>query len=153
MLILKHIFISWNIKYKDILNLNKSVIKYTTRMHSSRMCTVCSSSHLLGWGCLPECMLVYTPPLGLALDTPLGLDLDPWTPRHLPARPLNLPPGCGPRHLPGRPLNLPPVCGPRHPRPDPQPLPGSGPRHLPTKYLNLPHGHGLGHPLWTDRHL
>ena len=31
-----------------------------TRMHSSRMRTTCSSSHLLR-GCLPQCMLEYTP--------------------------------------------------------------------------------------------
>ena len=93
-------------------------------MHFSRMCTARSSSHLLGGG-LPQCMLGYTPP-GLGLDTfpqtwawnppGVGLETPPrvWAWRHppqcgletpqvymawrppLPARPPNLPPGCGP---------------------------------------------------------
>ena len=59
-----------------------------TRMHSSRMPTVRSSSRLLGG--LPRCMLGYTPlHLGLA-PLPPGLGLE------TPARPLNLPAGYGP---------------------------------------------------------
>ena len=60
-----------------------------TRIHSSRMRTARSSSCLWGGGgCLPQCMLEYTP-LGLGLDThpntPLGVGLDTplvsvWTP-------------------------------------------------------------------------
>ena len=46
-------------------------------MHSSRMRTTRSDSHLLG-GVLPQCMLGYVPP----------------------ARPLNLLPGCGPEDPP-----------------------------------------------------
>ena len=67
-----------------------------------------------GGGCLPQCMLGYTPP-GLGLDTPRAWAWTPpplawaWTTPKLPlglgldtllARPPNLPPGPGPRHPP-----------------------------------------------------
>ena len=47
-----------------------------TRMHSSRMCTIQSSSRLLG-GWLSQYMLRYPTPLGLGLDTPRA-----WTWTH-----------------------------------------------------------------------
>ena len=78
-------------------------------MHSSRMRTARSSSHLLG-GCLPQCMLGY--PLGVGLETHpcVGLETPPvwawrppwvWAWRPLQARPLNFPLGCGPGDLQG----------------------------------------------------
>ena len=102
-----------------------------TRMHSSRMCTTCSSSHQGG---LPQCMLGYTPwvwawrPLGVGLETPKvwasrplvwawrppGVDLQTpqvWTwrpPRH---GPVELP-SVGLETHQARPLNFPPGCGP-----------------------------------------
>ena len=80
----------------------------TTRMHSSRMCTVRSSSRLLG-ECLPQCMLGYTPPLGLGLDTPSpGLGLDIPLGRHTPRPGPGHPPGSGPGHPPGLGLDIPP---------------------------------------------
>ena len=63
-------------------------------MHSNRMRTAHSSNHLLGRGCLPQCMLGY--PLGVGLEIP-------------PARPLNFPPGCGPGDSPGQTPQLPPL--------------------------------------------
>ena len=68
-----------------------------TRMHSSRMHTARSSSRLLG-GCLPQCMLGYTPPTQALV----------WRP-----------PGCGPGHPPARPLNLPPWVWAWRPPPTP----------------------------------
>ena len=72
------------------------------------------------WGCLPRCMLRYTP---------RSVGLEP--PQCGPG-----PPGCGlpPPHRcgPGQAPQHPPGSGPRHPpRPDPQHPPGSGPRHPP----------------------
>ena len=64
-------------------------------MHSSRMHTACSSSHLLG-GCLPQCMLGYTH----------------THPHHTPPCGPGDPPGCGPRDSPGQtPQPPPPGCG------------------------------------------
>ena len=84
-----------------------------TRMYSSRMRTVRSSSRLLGrgGGCLPQCMLGYTPLLGLGLKTPPG-----YGPRHPPG-PGPGPPRHGPGHPPGQTPNLPPGPGPRQPPP------------------------------------
>ena len=117
-----------------------------TRIHSSRMRTVRSSSRLLGG--LPQCMLGYTPhlslnPQGLGLQTPparppsspLGMVLQiAWAspstpPRYGPGdspltRPLNILPGYGPADppLPARPPNLPPrVWACRPPDQTPQP--------------------------------
>ena len=60
---------------------------HATRMHSSRMRTVHSSSHLLGG--LPQCMLGYPPPGCGPGDTPPPV----WAWRQPQARPLNFPPG------------------------------------------------------------
>ena len=113
-------------------------------MHSSRMRTARSGSHLLG-GCLPQCMLGYTPrawdpqvltwtpPSGIGLDTPLGLGLHP------PSQTPNLPPGCGLdislAILPTSPWvwASAPLPSPHYPQPDP----------------NLPLSEGLD-PLWLD---
>ena len=107
-----------------------------TRMHSSRMCTTCSSSRQGG---LPQCMLGYTHwvwawrPPGLGLKTPqvwacrpllwawrppgVGLQSPPppnvWAwraPRHGPVEP----PGVGLETPQARPLNFPPGCGPEN---------------------------------------
>ena len=95
-----------------------------TRMHSSMMRTVRSSSRLLGGGGMSHCMLGYNPPcLGLKtpparpLTFPLGMELEKITPP-VPARPLNLPPGYGP----GDPLT-------------PQPPPGYGPGDSPVNRM------------------
>ena len=67
---------------------------FLTRMHSSRMRTARSSSRWMG-GCLPQCMLGYTTPLGVGLETPrpnpstfplgVGLETPPGqTPEALP---------------------------------------------------------------------
>ena len=74
------------------------LLSLKTGMHSSRMRTAGSSSHLLERGvCLPQCMLGYTPlPPGLGMETPWA-----WRPPRViletpPARPPNnFPPGCG----------------------------------------------------------
>ena len=58
------------------------VIIGKTRMHSSRMRSACSSSHLLGW-CLPQCMGWYLPQCMLGYTPPRAWA---WTP-----------PGSGPR--------------------------------------------------------
>ena len=65
-------------------------------MHSSRMRTVRSSRRLLEGGCLPQCILGYTPPWVWTWTPPppvLGLD----------------PPGPGPGHPLGR--HTPPGLG------------------------------------------
>ena len=128
-----------------VSNVTLLISNSKTRMHSSRMHTACSSSHLLGEeGCLPQCMLGYThtptthphvgleTPLGVGLETPqpdpstfpLGVGLEtPWpdpstSPWVWAWRP----------HI-ARPLNLNPGCGPRdlqgmlgyHPHPSPLP--------------------------------
>ena len=100
-------------------------------MHSSRMHTAHSSSHLLVGG-LPQCMLGYPPP-GVGLETPLGVGLEtPWVWAWRPPRPdpstspwvwawrpppgVGLrPPGCGPGDPPGMGLET--------PRPDPSTAP------------------------------
>ena len=80
---------------------------YTTRMHSSRINTACSSSH--GGGGLPQCMLGYTP-LGVGLET-----APVWAWR---------PPGCGSGKPPGQTPQLPPwVWAWRPPWPDPSTSP------------------------------
>ena len=117
----------------------KAPLTVRTRMHSSRMRTVCSSSRLLGGGEGGVCLSawwhthprawVWTPP-GLGLD-PLGMGLNPR--RQTPQ------PTLGP--------------GPTPPRADPQPPPGPGPRH-PPQTPNLPPGPGPRHPpvnRMTDR--
>ena len=104
-------------------------------MHSSRMRTVHSSSHLLGG--VSMCMLGYIhththlglePPLILGLDNPLGLSLDPpglglETP--LPGQTPQPPPGYGPGDLPGQTPQPPPGMGletPPSQTPQPPPL-------------------------------
>ena len=88
---------------------------YISRMHSSRMHTARSSSHLLGGVYLGACW--DTPPLGVGLETPSpSVDLEtPWVGawRPLQPDPSTSPPGCGSGdpHL-ARPLNLPLWCGP-----------------------------------------
>ena len=74
-----------------------------TRMHSSRMRTVRSSSRLLGGVCLSACWDAHPPgpgpgpqpptPPALGLDTlpGLGLDTSPARPPNLPPRPSTLP--------------------------------------------------------------
>ena len=124
-----------------------------TRMHLSMMRTARSSSRLLG-GCLPQCMLGYTHPLAVGLEThpqvwawrpprpdpstfPLGVGQE--TPPQ--ARPFNFPPGCGPGDPPqARPLNFPPGCGPGDPpRPDPSTFPpGCRPGDPPDQTPQLP---------------
>ena len=61
-------------------------------MHSSRMCTVCSSSHLCGGG-LPQCMLGYQPPWTRPPGTP-----PPWD--QAPPRADPLGPGTPPEQAP-----------------------------------------------------
>ena len=110
-----------------------------------------------GRGCLPQCMLGYTP-LGMGLKTP------PWCgPGDPPSQTLNLPPGCGPGDPPPvRPLNLPSGCGPgdlqgmlgyppvwawRPPSGQtPQLPPMCGPGDPPARPLNFPPGCGPGDP-------
>ena len=59
---------------------------------------------LVGGGCLPQCMLGYTPsPLGLGLDTPMGVGMDPPSPE------------CGLGHPPPRGMDL----DTPFPKPDP----------------------------------
>ena len=98
---------------------------FLTRMHSSRMRTARSSSRLLGEGCLPHCMLGYTHPPGVGLETP------PW---------------CGPGDtLPG--------VGLETPWPDPSTSPlGVGLETPLARPLNLPLGVGLETPppTWTE---
>ena len=77
-----------------------------TRMHSSKMRTARSSSHLLGSVCLSACWdapLGLETPLGVGLETPLGVGLE--TPSQTPNFPP--PPGVGLETPPARPLNLP----------------------------------------------
>ena len=92
-------------------------------MHSSRMRTARSSSHLPVWGGgLPQCMLVY--PLGVGLETPLGVSLE--TPLGVgletPSRPdpSISPLGVGLETPQARPLNIPPGYGPGDPPVDRQ---------------------------------
>ena len=62
-------------------------ISVNTRMHSSRVRTVRSSSCLLVGRCLPQCMLRYTPSPRSGPGPPLGLDLGTLPrpgPRHHP---------------------------------------------------------------------
>ena len=91
-------------------------LQTVTRMHSSMMRITHRSSHLRG-GCLPQCMLGYTPQawawtplLGVGRTPPhVGLDTHPqvwaWTPLGLhldttSSQTPRPPPGPGPRHLP-----------------------------------------------------
>ena len=120
-------------------------------MHSSRMRTARSSSHLLGAGgvCLSACWHTPGPgpihpplPLGVGLETPPGQTPHPpwaWAFRPLPGQTPNLPPGCGPGDSPQPDPPNPPGVGLETPSQTPQPPPprcGSG-----------------DPPLWTERHL
>ena len=87
-----------------------------TRIHSSRMRTTRSSSHQLGGGSLPQCMLGYTPWVwGPGVPPGVGLDPPPrvwaWRPSLWPD-PLNPPPGCGPGDPPGQSPQPFARCGP-----------------------------------------
>ena len=64
-------------------------------MHSSRMRTARGSSHPRGGGCLPQCILGYTHPLGVGLETPRCGPGDP-------------PPGVGLETSPDQTPQLPP---------------------------------------------
>ena len=101
-----------------------------TRMHSSRMCTACSSSCLL-WGVyLITCWDTHIPGVGLETpsgcrpgDPPPGVGLESPPPRcgsgDSPGQTPNLPPGCGPGDPPGQTPQPPPppwVCAWRPPR-------------------------------------
>ena len=76
------------------------LLQKKTRMHSSRMLTVCSSSCVLGGGHLPQCMLGYTPPTRPGPPAP--------GPGDTLARPLNLSSGYGPGETPGQTPQHPP---------------------------------------------
>ena len=84
------VVIQWGIYIEKNPELNE------TRMHSSGMHIACSSSHL-GGGCLPQCMLGYTP-LVVGLETPPGVGLEtPWVwAWRPPGQTFQPPPGCGP---------------------------------------------------------
>ena len=137
----------------------------TTRMHSSRMRTVHSSSCLLGGSASMHAGK--HSPTGLGLDPhPLGLDppsqtptspwVWAWTPQpHLPTSPLGLglenPPPARPPPKSPQPPSW--VWAWRLPQPDnPNLLPGSGPGESPSQTPNLPTGSGHGDPpaLWTE---
>ena len=96
-----------------------------TRMHSGRMRTARSSSHLLGWGVSVSVHAGIHTPLGVGLETPPRCrpgDTPSQTPQSPPwvwawrppwPDPSTFPPGCGPGDPPpARPLNLPFGCGP-----------------------------------------
>ena len=93
-------------------------------MHSRRMHTARSSSHLLGDICINACwdtpwVWAWRPircgpvdPLGVGLETPLGQtsQLPPWVWAWRPPRPdqSTFPPGCGPGDPLGQTSQLPP---------------------------------------------
>ena len=94
----------YSILHKRISSVYTSA--FATRMHSSRMRTARSSSRQLG-GCLPQCMLGYTPqvwawrlPWVWAWRTPPGLGLEN-PPRSGPGDPTRCGPGCIPACLAG----------------------------------------------------
>ena len=94
-------------------------------MHSSRMCTVRSSSRLLGGGgCLPRhaaCWDTHSPRCGPGDPPGVGLEIPP-------ARPFNLPLWVWAWRPPLARTSPPPQCEPGDPQPDPSTAPhGCGP--------------------------
>ena len=98
------------------------LIHKETRMHSSRMRTGRSSSHLLGVGGLPQWMLKYPLPQVLAWRPPKS---DPST----------SPLGVGLETPPGQTPQLPPRCGPGDP---PMPDPSTSPLGVGLETPQLP---------------
>ena len=115
-----------------------------TRMHSSRMCTAHSSSHLLGG---PASVHAWIPPPGVGLETSPGCGPGDH-------------PGCGPGDTSGCGPGDPPGCGPGDPSGcSPGDLQGMLGYHPPPPTGDLQGMLGyhlqciLGYPPWTDRHL
>ena len=73
-----------DLRRKDQFDKLSSDINKQTRMHSSRMRTVRSSSRLSWGGCLPQCMLGYQP---TPQQTPLGADPPPRSRHPFESRP------------------------------------------------------------------
>ena len=122
-------------------------------MHSSRMCTVRSSSHLLHEGGGSASVHAGIHPPHLSLDSPTGLGLE------IPlARPPTSPPGMDPKNPLARPLNLPPKYGSGDPPArTPQPPPWVWAWRPPWPYLStspLGMGQETTPPLeQNDRHV
>ena len=111
-------------------------------MHSSRMRTARGSSRPRGG--LPQCMLGYTTPPGVGLETPPRCgprDSLVWAWRNPPGCGPGDPPGCGPGDPPGCGPGDPLGCGPEDPLPT-----SCGPGEPPARPLNFPPGVGLETP-------